>query len=134
MKRGLICAGAMLLSGFWMLRTNAQTTLADEGPKFGAKDELRRPDNYREWVWLSSGLGMTYMETATREDHPNFDNVFVNPSAYRAFQKTGEWPDHTMLILEVRASGETGSINKGGRYQTELRAIEVHVKDERRLN
>jgi len=64
---------------------------------------------------------------------PMFDNVFVNPSAYRAFMQTGKWPDKTVLVLEVRASESNGSINKGGHYQTGVRAVEVNVKDEKRF-
>src|ERR1700719_3162729 len=53
--------------------------------------ERALPKNYREWVFLSSGIGMTYASTAGGS--PNFENVFVNPAAYQAFLKTGTWPD-----------------------------------------
>ena len=37
-----------------------------------------RPDNYREWVYLSSGLGMTYglVEKVANPSAEKFDNVF----------------------------------------------------------
>ena len=63
-----------------------------------------------------------------------FDNVFVNPDAYKSFLQTGTWPDKTMLVLEVRVAGSKASINKSGHYQTsELMGREVHVKDESRF-
>ena len=101
---------------------------------FTADGEFIRPENYREWVFLSGGLGMTYSEPnpAKAPRPPRFDNVFVNPAAYRAFQKTGTWPDKTVFILEVRASGTSASINKGGHYQEGIVALEAHVKDEAR--
>jgi len=86
------------------------------------------PGDYREWVFLSSGLGMTYQPMAGQSD-PAFTNVFVNRSAYRSFLSTGTWPDKTMLLLEVRASVSKGSINKAGSYQSALIAIEGEVKD-----
>lgn len=43
-------------------------------PEFTAKNELILPANYRQWVFLSSGLGMSYGSPA---DHPMFTNVFV---------------------------------------------------------
>lgn len=89
------------------------------------------PADYREWVFLSAGLGMTYA-VASQNGHPNFDNVFVDPAAYRAFQKTGEWPDQTVMILEVRASETNVSINKGGSIQGKVMAVETHVKDKAR--
>jgi hypothetical protein len=93
-----------------------------------AADELPRPADYREWIYLSSGIGMTYGSTANTAEHPPFDNVFVNPDAYRAFQKAGSWPDGTMFVLEIRSSASQGSINKAGHFQTAVRAIEVEAK------
>jgi hypothetical protein len=91
------------------------------------------PKNYREWIFLSSGLGMTYDPNPLESANPSFNNVFVNPAAYRAFTETGHWPDHTMFILEIRTSTSHGSINNGGHYQTQIRAIEAEVKDEKRF-
>jgi hypothetical protein len=102
------------------------------GPHFLSDGRLERPADYREWVWLSSGLGMSYSSAQT-EANPMFDNVFVAPAAYRAFLQTGQWPDQTMFVLEVRASQNKGSINQGGHYQGSLMAIEAEVKDERRF-
>src|SRR5262249_9634385 len=41
--------------------------------------------------------------------------------------------DQTMFMLEVRASQSNGSINKGGRFQTGVVAIEAEVKDAKRF-
>jgi Cu/Ag efflux protein CusF len=87
------------------------------------------PKDYREWVFLSSGLGMTYIPSSAPNANPNFDNVFVNPEAYQSFLKTGTWPDKTVLILEGRASDSKVSINKDGRMQTNVVGVEAHVKD-----
>jgi hypothetical protein len=101
-------------------------------PRFGANDELTRPENYREWIWLSSGIGMSYAASAqAAPDNPPFDNVFVAPAAYRSFLQTGKWPDKTMFVLELRASQTEGSINRRGRFQGNLMGLEVEVKDER---
>lgn len=93
------------------------------------KGELVLPKDYREWVFLSSGIGMSYDVTATPNESPAFENLFVNPAAYRAFMKTGTWPDKTVLLLEVRSSDSRASINKNGRFQRNLLRIEAHVKD-----
>lgn len=86
------------------------------------------PENYREWVWLSSGLGMSY-SAGVESDNPVFDNVFASPEAYAAFKKTGIWPNNTQLMLEIRKSGSNASINQHGHFQTDLAALEGHVKD-----
>ncbi|HEV2199533.1 MAG TPA: cytochrome P460 family protein [Bryobacteraceae bacterium] len=90
------------------------------------------PTDYREWVFLSSGINMTYGPAAGTNDHPRFENVFVNPASYQAFLKTGTWPDKTAMILEVRDSDSKVSINKDGRVQTQVAAIEAHAKDSSR--
>lgn len=95
-------------------------------------NSLRLPSNYREWVFLSAGINMTYGPNAGSADNPRFENVFVNPDAYRAFLKKGDWPDKTTLILEIRRSAGKVSINKDGRVQTDVAAIEAHVKDDAR--
>ena len=102
-------------------------------PEYTADNQLVRPANYREWIFLSSGLGMTYGPAASPAGNPRFDNVFVHPDAYRAFLESGKWPDKTMFVLEVRTSRTEGSINRGGRFQSDVVAMEVEVKDEGRF-
>ena len=44
------------------------------------------------------GFDMSY-NPAMQMGHHMFDNVFVNPAAYKAFVETGTWPDKTVLVL-----------------------------------
>lgn len=120
---GLACASALALAG------QAQQPAGD-GPRFRDKTTLIRPLDYREWTFLSSGIGMTY-EAQAASTAPRFTNVFVNPSSYRSFMQTGQWPNGTMFVLEARTSTSEASINKGGRFQTDLAGIEAEVKDSR---
>ena len=91
-----------------------QTASRDAVPQFASDGRLVLPANYREWVFLSSGLGMTYGPTAGTSPNPTpiFDNVFVAPAAYQSFLKTGKWPEKTVFVLENRSSASKGSINK----------------------
>ena len=110
----------------------AQTN--SEPPMFTLDGQLVFPKEYREWVYLSSGFGMTYGPAAQADQgNPMFDNVFVTPKAYRAFLESGRWPDKTMFILEVRRAAGKGSINNGGHYQNDIVALEAAVKDEARF-
>lgn len=101
-------------------------------PELNDANELTFPQDYREWIYLSSGLGMTYGPAAPGPlEDPRFDTVYVNPPAYRKFKETGTWPEGAMFVLEIRYSTSQGSINKGGYYQTDVAAIEATVKDKR---
>jgi len=109
-------------------------TSSTQTPTYTEDGRLLFPANYREWVYLTSGIDMSYSPNAMGMDHSMFDNVFVNPDAYKAFLQTGTWPDKTMLVLEVRVAGSSASINKSGHYQTsDTMGREVHVKDESRF-
>ena len=103
-----------------------------QDPKFMQGNELVRPEGYREWIYLSSGLGMNY-STRSQPGEPQFTNVFVTPEAYRQFIKTATWPDRTVFVLEERDSSIQGSINKGGHFQTKLAGLAAEVKDESRF-
>jgi hypothetical protein len=100
-------------------------------PVYAADGKLNFPTTYRTWVFLSSGLDMSYLPFATPGEH-SFTNVFVNPAAYEQFHKTGKWPDKTILVLEVRRGETNGSINKSGQFQAEIVQTEVHLKDDAR--
>jgi Cytochrome P460 len=103
-------------------------------PQFNDTGEVVRPADYRQWVFLTSGLGMTYGPNAPRPGQPApFSNVFVNPEGYGEFMKTGRWPNGTMFVLEIRRALESVSIDNGGRTQGDVAAIEASVKDETRF-
>ena len=94
--------------------------------------KMLRPENYREWVYLSSGIGMNYGPAASSSNaQPSFTNVFVNPESYREFQKTGHWPDKTMFALEIYGSATHSTPNKTGFFQDSFVGLEMNVKDAR---
>jgi hypothetical protein len=129
-KTKALVVGALVLIS---LAAFNQTATVPSDPEFTSDGKMKLPENYREWVYLSTGLDMSYSPAAQAAgtDHHMFDNVFVNPSSYKAFKETGTWPDKTVLVLEVRGAQSKGSINQRGNYQTDnMMGLEVHVKDE----
>jgi hypothetical protein len=133
----VLFALAALGSGVGVLRTgqNVVAAASTGAPVYASNGDLLPPVNYREWVYLTSGIDMSYSPKAMdMGNHSIFDNVFVNPSAYRSFLATGTWPDKTVLVLEVREARSKGSINQTGNFQgTGVMDFEVHVKDEARF-
>lgn len=135
-KRLALAVLCCLLSAFAVLKFGRQgagvVAAADaDAPKYAANGDLSPIPHYREWIYLTSGIDMSYSPKAMEMDHSMFDNVFVNPASYRSFLATGTWPDKTVLVLEVRGAQTRGSINKTGHFQsTERMGLEVHVKDE----
>jgi hypothetical protein len=132
-KRTILLTAAVLFITTIAINQSVPAASSSTGPEYTSDGELKRPDGYREWVYLSTGFDMSYTPGAAA-DHHMFDNVFANPEAYKKFIETGTWPDKTMLVLEVRGAVGKGSINQRGNYQdTDLMGMEVHVKDETRF-
>ena len=124
--------GVLLGVTFYTSRARPSESLGRAaGPQYSADGRLEFPEGYREWVYVSSGLGMNYGPAAGGQ--PAFTNVFVAPEAYRQYRASGRWPDKTMFVLEVYSAASHGSIIRQGSYQDNLLAVEAEVKDEARF-
>ena len=129
MTKQLVCAVSLFLL---TLLPEAQGVYppASDAPAYTADGSLVAPEHYREWIYLTSGIDMSYAAAGAEPGHSMFDNVFVNPTAYRSFMATGTWPDKTTMVLEIRGAENPVSINKRGHTQSsEIMGLEIHVKD-----
>ena len=121
--------------GLCVAMTASAQPASGDGPRYENGTDLVRPADYRSWPFIGAGLGMTYDgERGTQAggaDNPRFTHAFVNPTAYAHFMRTGTWPDGTVFMLEFRASQTEGSINRAGRFATQLTFLEAEVKDAR---
>jgi AraC-like DNA-binding protein len=107
---------------------------AANAPLYTPSGDLIAPTHYRDWVFLSSGLDMSYSDSPAMQGMSMFNNVFVDPDSWQEFKETGHWPDGTMFVLEVRGAESRRSINKHGKYQTQqVMGTEIHVRDEARF-
>src|SRR5689334_20354140 len=70
----------------------AAVAAADDAPVMPRYDKDRAlllPDRYREWVFAGASLGLSYDTSAG--GHEMFNEVLIEPTAYRHFVKTGEF-------------------------------------------
>jgi hypothetical protein len=114
--------GALLLAPF----------AAGRAQEYLAGDKMAVPGDYREWVFLTSSLDLNY-DTAAAPGAHMLDNVFIDPASYKAFLKTGLWPDKTVLIKENRFAQSAGTLSKRGQFQAGVKNLEIHIKDEARF-
>ena len=128
----LACGLAIFLTPHHAGRVMASSP---DAPAYAGNGDMLPPSNYREWIYLTSGIDMSYSpKTMGMGGMSMFDNVFVNPQAYRSFLATGTWPDKTVMVLEGREARTKGSINHSGHFQAVgVMDLEVHVKDEARF-
>lgn len=133
--RSLLIIGAGALAFGLAATASSRAEAPPAAPRFTADGKMEFPKDYRSWIYLSTGVDMAYTEVTGMDANTHiFDSVFVNREAYDAYQKTGHWPDKTVMVLEVRKGAGKGSINKRGQFQTAKLAAEVHVRDETRFH
>ena len=72
--------------------------------------------------------------TRTRTTGRPFHNVYIDRAAYEHYARTGEFPDKTVLVLELFESRrkEPRNIVTRGLYEGNRVALEVAVKDRER--
>jgi hypothetical protein len=128
MKRAL---PALLLFAICLVLLAAAPEEKSPKPQYDAKGQLLRPDDYREWMFLSAGYGMNY--SPAPGSHEMFTNVFVPRWAYQEFMNSGKWPEQTTFVIDERDAQSKGSINKTGHFQTDLMGLVVEVKDSSRF-
>lgn len=128
-----LCVSLLALSLWDAARPAYSGAAPDSSAPFTVDGRLKAPAGYREWIFLTSGLDMSYRKTSGM-DHSMFDNVFVDPLAYQSFVRTGTWPEGTELVKEGRSASEKGSINESGKFQSgDTMGVEVHIKDSKRF-
>lgn len=103
---------------------------------------LRMPVGFDTWVFVGSNLGLSYKPNlpmmtpleATRSDQQLFHNIYINPEAYRHFAATGEFPEPTILVMEIytAASKEPKGVLATGVFNNERVGLEVAVKNSHR--
>jgi len=103
--------------------------------RFEGRDTLLRPQNYREWIFVGSSLGLQYAKNpeAPPRQPELYHNVYINPSSYREFSRTGKFPEGTVMVLELASSDVKKEPGLQGSYQKDYKALEASVKDSKRF-
>ena len=133
MRKVLICLSIVCL--FFAVPPSGSAQVEKESkqvqPRYTAEGELIRPVDYHRWVFVGASLGMSYEEPskAKKEGPGIFGNVYLEPTAYEQYLKTGTFPEKTMLALAVYKPAQDVSINKQGHFEGEQISLEIALKD-----
>jgi len=102
------------------------------GPRY-AGESLLRPASIEEWVLAGASLGLGYGEPsgADAAGAPGglFHNVYIEPSAYAAFARSGRFPPGTMLALALHPPRRKAAPSRQGLFEGERVAVAIAVKD-----
>lgn len=110
--------------------------------QYTPQGKLKAPVGFEQWVFVGSNLGMAYKnelpEMTAREaalaDQPLFRNIYISPEAYAHFLEKREFPERTVLVLEMfkAADKEPTGILASGVYNGEHAGLLVAVKNSAR--
>jgi hypothetical protein len=63
-----------------------------------------------------------------------YHNVYINPSAYREYARSGKFPDGTVMVLEMFSAETKKDPGLQGSFQKDSMALEMSVKDSSRFD
>lgn len=122
----------------------AGVVAAEGGPNIGAatfnpQGELLVPEGFREWVFIGAPLTPHGLNNG-KAGFPEYHHVYVNPDAFAVYQRSGEFPDGTViakeLVLLQEGDFKDGSKNAPsgrGYFAGEFHGMDVMVKDSKRF-
>ena len=112
----------------------AATPAEREQPKvtFTGNGELVRPSGYRRWVYVGTPLTPNDMNNG-KAPFPEFHSVYIDPQAFEHYEKTGKFPDGTVLVKELVSVGTKEATSGNGYFMGEFSGLEVLMKDKQRF-
>lgn len=106
--------------------------------KFNEDGSVVRPEGYRQWVFVGSPLTPNALNDG-KASFPEYHNVYIEPSAFEHWKKTGEWADGTQFAKELvlirkgddcdASNGSCAESSGVGFFQGEFAGLELKVRD-----
>lgn len=108
-------------------------------PKWTSAGELELPRDYHRWVFLGSPL-TPHALNGGNAPFPEYHNVYVQPEAFDAYRKTGDWPEGTIMLKELQLAragtnpdGSSVEVSGRGYFPAARNGIDISVKDSARF-
>ncbi len=99
---------------------------------YTAKGELIRPADHREWVFVGAPVTPNDMNDGNAA-FPEFHNVYIDPTSFASYKKSGTFPDGTVILKELVSVGGKSMDSGNGYFQGEFISLEAMVKDRQRF-
>ena len=109
----------------------------DTVPRY-AGDSLIRPDGFERWVLAGASIGLGYSQPSGADAAAGkvagmFHNVYIEPSAYEHYVRTGKFREKTMMAMTLYEPGQKVHPSKQGFFEGEFVAVEFSLKDTERF-
>ena len=111
--------------------------------KFTADGQVMIPSNWRQWVFVGAPLTPNALNNG-KAPFPEFHNVYIEPSAYAHWKKTGKFANGTQIAKELvlirqkakndmNPDGSTAEVSGVGYFQGKFTGLELTIKDTKRF-
>jgi hypothetical protein len=122
----------VLLSSVLMTQATSANALDTTYARFNRAGELLRPTKYREWIFVGAPVTPKDMNDG-KPAFPEFHNVYIDPSSWAYWKRTGKFRNGTIFVLEMVSVGDKKSSSGNGYFQGEFGGIAASVKDKKRF-
>ncbi|MEL6241275.1 MAG: cytochrome P460 family protein [Pseudomonadota bacterium] len=109
---------------------------------FNNDGTVNQPVNWRSWVFVGAPLTPNLLNGGEAA-FPEYHNVYIEPSAFEHWSRTGEWADGTQFAKElvlIREGDDCVEDNQAcfessglGYFQGEFAGLELKVRDAERF-
>ena len=104
----------------------ATTAMKLKAARFDKNGELVRPTEHREWIFVGAPVTPNDMNDG-RAAFPEFHNVYIDPSSYASYKRTGTFPNGTVILKELVSVGSKSMDSGEGYFQGEYLGLEALV-------
>jgi len=98
-----------------------------EDYQMNKEGELIRPTGYREWIYVGTPLTPNDMNNG-KAAFPEHHNVYIDPTSWKHWKKTGNFRDGTILMKELVSVGSKAAVSGNGYFQGEFIGLEAAIK------
>ncbi len=135
LRGGLLLAVAVVGSTLLVIGSSAPAIAQNANKSAVSLDSdgaMTRPEGYREWTYVGTPLTPNDMNKGNAP-FPEFHNVYIDPSSWAAYKKTGKFPDGTTLVKELIDVGSKRAPSGKGYFMGDFIGLEVTMKDSKRF-
>jgi len=106
---------------------------------FNDHGDLLRPEGFKKWVFIGAPL-TPHGLNGGKAGFPEYHHVYVNPDAFAIYERTGIFPDGTVIAKELallkkgkHKDGSYDAPSGRGYFADKFNGMDVMVKDSKRF-
>jgi len=90
---------------------------------FNNDGSVQQPVGWRKWVFVGAPLTPNALNGGNAP-FPEYHNVYVEPSAFAAYEATGKWPEGTQIAKELTTVYENNNDEVGASSEVSGRGFQ----------